>query len=186
MKCNESIDMMLDIIYGEEVEPHKAYGFFNHLKECGRCDGEFRELAETREMLGGWIKEGEASDPEEGLADLRPVRSFNWWGMVQKAAALVLMVFGAAAAGQAVGLIPEKQVELPEEQLIGMINDIVVERQSEGWMVIGRALVSLKEDMDARDRLQQEVFYEDLSEIEERFLRVMEESRPAAGEATGR
>ncbi len=105
---------------------------------------------------------------------------------MQKAAALVLMVFGAAAAGQAVGWIPEKQVELPEEQLIGMINDIVVERQSEGWMVIGRALVSLKEDMDARDRLQQEVFYEDLSEIEERFLRVMEESRPAAGEATGR
>ena len=186
MKCNESVDMMLDIIYGEDVEPSKAYEFYSHLKACAGCDAEFRELSETREMLGGWLKEGEDSVPDKGLADFRPLRSHNWWGTVQKAAALLLMVFGAAAAGQAVGLIPEKKVELPEEQLIGMINDIVVERQSEGWMVIGKALVSLKEDMDARDRLQQEVFYGDLSEIEERFLRVMEESRPGDGEATSR
>lgn len=185
MKCNESIDIMLNIIYGEEVDPEKAYGFFSHLKECTSCDLEFKELSETRVMLGDWVAEEEEVPEKEAVAGIHlPRRRINWWGTVQKIAATLLIAIGAVAAGQAVGLIPGKQVEIPEGQLTRMINDVVVERQSEGWVVIGKALVSLKEDIDSRDRQQTEVFYEDLTEMEERFLRVMEESRLQSREMT--
>jgi len=165
---------MMDVIYGEEVEPAKTYAFFSHLKQCDGCDREFRELTETREMLSGWAGEDAIPDPAPMANSSLPLKRLNWWGWVQKAAAVILMVYGGISAGQAVGILPEKEARLPEEQLTRMINDIVVERQSEGWFVIGKALVSLKEDIDARDRQQTEVFYEDLSEMEERFMRVME------------
>ena len=184
MKCNESIDTMLDIVYGEEVDPEKAYEFFSHLKGCPGCDREFLELAETRTRLGSWIGKDTAQEQPEASRIHLPARRFNWWGTVQKIAASLLIAAGAIAAGQAVGVIPQKQVQIPEAQLTRMINDIVVERQSEGWMVIGKALVSLKEDVDARDRQQEEVFYEDLNKMEERFLRVMEQNQSKSRELT--
>lgn len=179
MKCDDAMSVMLDIIYGEEVAPTKACQFFDHLKGCSRCEGEFRELAETREMLRPMVEgDRNLSAPEHVRLNLPSSRGINWWGIVQKAAAVVLMVFGAAAAGQALGWIPGRQAELPEAELTRMINDVVVERQTEGWMVIGKALVGLKEELNARDRHQEEIFYQDLNEMEERFLRVMEESQP--------
>ena len=185
MKCSESIDIMLNVIYGEEVDPEKAYGFFCHLKECASCDAEFRELSETRVMLRDWdTAEEEGSSSEVSAGSYLPRRGFNWWGTMQKIAATLLIITGAVAAGQAVGFIPEKQVEIPEVQLTRMIHDIVVERQSEGWVVIGKALVSLKEDMDSRDQMQTEVFYEDLTEMEMRFLSVMEENQLQSRELT--
>ncbi len=184
MKCNESIDIMLNVIYGEEVEPEKVCGFFNHLKECAGCDQEFNEMAETRTMLGSWITEDEVPEMKKDSGIRLPGRRMNWWGTVQKIAATLLIAAGAVAAGQAVGLLPQKQVQIPEAQLTRMINDIVVERQSEGWMVIGKALISLKEDVDSRNRQQAEVFYEDLTQMEERFLRVMEENQAKSREMT--
>jgi hypothetical protein len=184
MKCYESIDIMLDVVYGEEVDPGKAYEFFGHLKECQSCDLEFREMAETRASLGSWIGKDITQELPQVSRIHLPASRFNWWGTVQKIAASLLIAAGAVAAGQAVGIIPQKQVQVPEAQLTRMINDIVVERQSEGWMVIGKALVSLKEDVDARDRQQAEVFYEDLNEIEERFIKVLEQSQSKSRELT--
>ena len=85
MECKESIDIMLDIIYGEEVEPSTVYEFFEHLKDCSGCDREFRELTETRVMFREW-----SSGQEVGEApQVFPVRrkpglrfSGNWWGGV--------------------------------------------------------------------------------------------------------
>ena len=184
MKCNESLGIMLDILYGEEVEPTSAYRFFCHLKECCECDAEFKELVETREILGSWDGVDETPGPETFREGFFQTRRFNWWGLVQKAAATLLIIIGGAAAAQEVGLIPERTASLPEAELARMINDIVVERQAEGWMVIGEALVTLKEDLDAKDRRQTEVFYRDLDEIEERFLAVMEQTRLGSEEMT--
>lgn len=184
MNCNESLGIMLDILYSEEVEPSLAYSFFRHLKECPECDAEFRELVETRGILGHWSEVEESSGQEVSGRGLFTARRLNWWGLVQKAAATVLIIMGAAAAAQEMGLIPEPAANLPEQELSRMINEIVVERQSEGWMVIGEALVTLKEDLDARDRRQNEVFYRDLDEIEERFLSVMEQNREEPGGMT--
>lgn len=184
MKCDESIDIMLDIIYGEEVDPSKAYEFFNHLKSCSRCDQEFRELTETRGMIREWSSDEIVPDSGGISGEFHSRPRVNWWGAVQKIAATVLIFIGGLAAGQAVGLVPKGQVDLPEAQLTRLINDIVVERQSEGWMVIGQALISMKEDMDLREREQTDVFYEDLTDMEERFLRVMEEARLNSREMT--
>jgi len=187
MECKESIDIMLDVIYGEEIEPSVTYDFFQHLKECEACGGEFREMTETRSMIRDWVSEKEVPDVPEYVPDIRKPGfrlGGNWWGTVQKIAATLLIVVGGIAAAQAVGVIPGKQADIPEAQLTRLINDIVVERQSEGWRVIGQALISLKEDMDLQDREQAEVFYEDLTDMEERFLRIMEEERLNSREMT--
>jgi argininosuccinate lyase len=57
-----------------------------------------------------------------------------------------------------------------------MIHDVVLARQVEDWKVIGAALLELKEEMEAQDRVHMKSVYEDLYSLENRYIEVMEEN----------
>ena len=54
MNCDESRELILDVVYGEELQSRICFDFFKHLDTCPDCAGEYREFLTTREMLQGW------------------------------------------------------------------------------------------------------------------------------------
>ena len=54
MNCEQSQAGMIDVLYGEEVNPRLGFEFFQHLSQCSECNREYGEMVETREMLGEW------------------------------------------------------------------------------------------------------------------------------------
>jgi len=36
MNCEQSQERMIDVLYGEEVNPRQGFEFFQHLSECGK------------------------------------------------------------------------------------------------------------------------------------------------------
>ncbi len=62
MNCDESRELILDVVYGEELQSRVCFDFFKHLDGCPDCSSEYREFMTTREMLQGW--ELEESEPK--------------------------------------------------------------------------------------------------------------------------
>jgi hypothetical protein len=103
-------------------------------------------------------------------------QSIQWWQLLQRAAAGLLILVGALAVIQSVGLLPRADSNLSEAELTEMIHDVVLARQVEDWKVIGAALLELKEEMEAQDRIQMKAVYEDLYSLERRYIEVMDEN----------
>ena len=146
MKCSQIQQEMMGILYGELLDSHVCFEFFRHLKGCQDCNREYLELVETRGMLSEWKVEErlesemgpfEATAPAAasvpGPAQPAPE---SWWRsnlpefrpLLQKAAAVVLMVAGALALLQQAGFSigGEQVVQFTEPELQRYI-DLVVE-----------------------------------------------------------
>jgi hypothetical protein len=186
MDCDAARGLMLDVVYGEEVPPSLAAGFFLHVKQCGDCSDEYLELLETREMLQDWpVPQDEPVRVELPL----PKRSASWagwWPMVQRMAATVLMVAGALYLAQMAGLVPEWRSGPGDEELQRMIHEVVVARQDESLRVIGEALLSIKEELELRDRARIESVYSDLYTMEQRWLETLESRNQLTSARPGR
>ncbi len=73
MNCDESRDLMLDILYGEELSSRTCFQFFQHIDACAECSGEYGELLQTREMLQSWQVDDSKAVPELATNLIRPV-----------------------------------------------------------------------------------------------------------------
>jgi len=179
MTCDRYGELMMDVLYGEEVHPRQAFDFFTHLKDCPRCEQDYAELIETRELLSDWSVE-EAEGP---LVNFDPPgavtgywKSIEWGTLLQRVAAGFLILVGAVSVLQSGGLVPRSEAGLSETALTEMIHDVVLARQVEDWKVIGAALLELKEEMEAQDLVLMKSVYEDLYSLERRYIDVMEEN----------
>lgn len=179
MTCQRCGELMMDVLYGEDVQPRQAFDFFAHLKDCTNCERDYVELLETRELLSSWS----VDDHVGQLVDFGPTKrgisywkSIEWGRLLQRVAAGFLILVGAVTVLQSVGLLPRSGAELSEARLTEMIHDVILARQVEDWKVIGAALLDLKEEMEAQDRLQMKSVYEDLYSLERRYIEVMEEN----------
>ncbi len=175
MSCDEIRELMMDILYGEEVRPGEAARFFLHLRQCADCSSEYLELLETREMLQGW------SLPAEDPEPVRLPESHPRWQItrrlpvLQRIAAAILMLAGAVFLLQSVGLLPAgNRQPMNEEQLQRMIHEVVVARQDESLRIIGEALLSIKEELELRDRARIDSVYNDIYSMEQRWLETLE------------
>ena len=54
MSCATMHERMMDVLYGEELNPDRCLEFFRHLESCPDCKAEYLELVETRSLLAQW------------------------------------------------------------------------------------------------------------------------------------
>lgn len=175
MKCEEIPDVMLDVIYGEDVAPARAFRFFSHLKGCATCETEYLELLEARALLAempapesNFSLEFELPESPPGRRRL-PVRR-TWWPALQRVAAVVVILVGLAYLLQVAGLAPDRSQPITEGQLRALINDVVVARQDESMRIIGEALVTIKEDIELRNQVQMKAVYEDMNSLQRNLM----------------
>ena len=180
MTCERCTDLMIDVLYGEDVSPRRGLEFFEHIGECANCRQEYMKLVETREMLAEWEPEEAGSGivqlPQTILQNKRPTPGQQWWPLLQKVAAGVLIVAGAFSLFQAVGISPSRGTTVSEAQLAEVIHDVTLARQVEDWRVIGTALLELQENLDAKNRLEIRAVYDDMQTLEQRYVHALEES----------
>lgn len=194
MNCQQSRALMMDILYDEEVSSEASFEFFGHVDKCHECDLEYRELLETRRLLGTWELEsppGDGTDrivnfhPRSGVKPSRAVSgAWYWSGMLARAAAVVLMLLGAFSLLRSSGVMYQPTMSVSNEELAALVNDMIVEKQSEDWQLFARALINLKEDLDLQRRQEMRVVFEDLSDLERRYLTISETT--GDGELSGR
>lgn len=179
MNCQECLNQMIDVLYGEDNDPRRCYLFFKHLEECPECDREYITLLETRELLGQWeINEQPAFDDGQSRFERPKLSGFRaaWWPLVQRIAASVLIVIGIISTLGFTGIWKNPRVMVSQVELAEMVNDMIVARQEEDWRMIGTALIELKEEIEARRRIELQTVYQDLQEIQERYLDALEEN----------
>lgn len=174
MTCEQSHELAIDVLYGEEMDSRKCFQFFKHLDECGDCNREYLEIIETREMLREWKVEEKESLGQRITRITRIGK--NWWLMVQKVAAGFLIVVGAIAILQYMGYLGGRQITVSQPQLTQMVNDLIVTRQSQERQLIGAALVRLKEDLDLQRRDDMREVYNYLVSLERRYVENLEEN----------
>jgi len=136
---------------------------------------------ETRELLAEW--ESEEMAPETVAFSQASNRfsmrrkSQTWWPLLQKVAAGVLIAVGAFSVIQSTGLLPAGDTAMvSESQLAEVIHDVTLARQEDDWRVIGEALLSLKEELEVKNRLEIRAVYEDMQNLEQRYVNALEES----------
>jgi hypothetical protein len=182
MTCEQSGELLLDVLYGEEVPPRTSFQFFEHLAGCDACKKEYLELIETRELLAQWPAErddsGVTADQWQGSKGRRhqSAAAGLWWTWIQRVAAGMVILLGTMAITQSFGLWGPSRTTVSEDQLTEMVHDLVVAKQVEDWKLIGTALLTLREDLDNQDRLVREAVYEDLQALEQRFIEVIEDA----------
>jgi hypothetical protein len=181
MTCDESRELMLDVLYGEAVNSGICFQFFKHLDACPDCSGEYAEFLSTREMLRAWevevpetVSKAAASFPASrrvgGLA-------FDyWWPMLQRVAAGFLILLGIISIFQHFGYLGDRQLTVSEKQLSELLHDRIVAAQTEERRLIGQALIHLKEDLDIQRRQEMQEVYSALVSLEERYADNLEES----------
>jgi hypothetical protein len=170
---------MVDALYSEDISPRTSFEFFEHLSGCKPCKEEYFELVETRELLSEWTFDEGAEmneSPQLGIVDLGFKKRIEWWPLIQKIAAGVLILFGIVAIFQSSGLLPRSTAGMSEQQLTQIIHDLVVARQVEDWKVIGAALLNLKEELEAQNRLGMRTVYKDLNDLQQRYVEALEEN----------
>ena len=174
MTCELAQERMIDVLYHEGESPAQSAEFFRHLDGCSSCRNDFLGLIQARQWLGAWdIEEEEAVAPTK----VRPASGFNWWSALQKLAASVLIVVGAVSIFRGTGLWGDS-LSVSERQLMELVTDIVVSRQTEHELVIGNVLRSVADSAS----LQQAAYQQDLG----LRLQVLEESILQASEERDR
>jgi len=180
MTCEQCGEMMIDAVYGEELEPRALYEFFRHLGRCPDCDGEYLELMETRGLLQEWDRAAGEGASNVGAVSTA-ARGFGtgriaWWPWTQKIAAGFLILFGAVSLLRSAGLVPGGGDPIEEQRLREMVHDLVLARQEETLRVIGGGLLEIKEELEIRNRAGFELIYEDLYSLEQRYLQALEDN----------
>lgn len=179
MTCRNINELMINVLYGEDVTPRLCFDFFEHLHGCETCKLEYLSLLETRERLSDWDL-SEIPQSEEEPDSRRPVfavpQKNNWWGLIQKVAASVLIVLGGLTIVQTVTSWPSPSTQPTQKQMTEMIHDVLVARQTEDWKIIGAALLSLKEEIDSANRAEFRGVYEEMFSLEQRYVQALEEN----------
>ncbi len=184
MNCDESRELILDVVYGEELQSRICFDFFKHLDSCPDCTSEYREFLVTREMLQGWqLEEPSAADPRlESPArpwmqnQRRRLGSVSWWGMLQKVAAGFLILMGIVSIFQHYGYLGGRKILVSEQQLTEMVHDMITVNQAEERRLIGQALVHLKEDVELQRNQDMQDVYNNLVSLEQRYTDNLEEN----------
>ena len=179
MKCSSSSELMVDVLYGEEIDSRTAFEFFKHLSTCSDCEADYFELLETRELLGQWDEPVSEEIVDKSTIVPRIRKKISWLPLVQRIAAGILIFIGIFAMLQYVGVIPQQNhraITVSDEQLALMIHDVLVARQVEDWRVIGTALLGLKEEIEMQNRLGIESVYQDIDHLRHRYVLALEEN----------
>ncbi len=184
MNCDESRELILDVVYGEEVQSRACFDFFKHLDNCSDCSSEYREFLTTREMLQSWeLEEPSVIDPPVKVSAkpwMQKQRgrfgSVSWWLMLQKVAAGFLILMGIVSIFQHYGYLGGRKVMVSEQQLTEMVNDMIVVKQSEERHLIGKALVAFREDVESQRNQDMQDVYNNLVSLEQRYADNLEEN----------
>ena len=180
MKCEQSQEGMIDVLYGEEEDPRRGFEFFQHLNECPDCNREFLELLETREKLGEWKVEYQGeSHPDTGQAAFatQPLfRRIGWWSLLQKVAAGCLIMVGLVSILQYMGYLGGQRLVVSERQLTETVQDMIVTQQLEERQLMLRALLRVKEDIELRERDNLGQLQQYLVTLEQRYIENIEEN----------
>ncbi len=180
MTCEQCGELMMDVVYGEEVRPRLSYEFFTHLSGCGACDREYRELLETREALAAWELPAELRSGDADSVPAAPWETAGHWRRwlpdIGRIAAAILVLFGAFSLLQSAGLIAGRTQPVTQKQVEEMVQDLVLARQQETLKVIGQALLDIKEDINDRNRVNMETVYDDIYSLEQKYLQTLEEN----------
>ncbi len=153
MTCDASKERMIEVLYDEEIAPVESADFFRHLDGCPTCRSDFLDLTQTRQWLGSWEIEAGEQPPPAAV----PVSRFQWWTTVQRLAASFLIVFGGVSILKGTGLWGDS-LSVSERQLMELVTDVVVSKQTEQEHLFGRALHRVSDEVS----LQQAVYAEDL------------------------
>lgn len=178
MNCDESRDLMLDILYGEELNSRTCFQFFQHIDACAECSGEYGELLQTREMLQSWQVDDSKAVPElatNSFGRFRWIRQIQWWPAITKVAAGFLIVVGLISILQTLGF-GERRVMVSQRQMAEMVQDMIQVNQAEDRRLIGNALIRLKEDVDLQRREDMREVYNYLVSLEQKYTDNLEEN----------
>ncbi|MCH7803366.1 MAG: hypothetical protein IH937_04720 [Acidobacteria bacterium] len=180
MNCEQSQERMIDVLYGEEVNPRQGFEFFQHLSECPDCNREYMELVETREILGEWkvghqnVKERET---RQAVLASRPwLSQVRWWPLLQKIAAGFLIVVGVMSILQYMGYLGGKRLVISERQLTETVQDMIVAQQTQERQLMLRALLRVKEDVELQQRTHVDQLEQYLISLEQRYVDNLEEN----------
>ncbi len=181
MNCDESRELMLDILYGEELNSRTCFQFFQHIDACSECSADYGELLQTREVLQSWhVEDSQATavpEPVPGRsARLRWIREVQWWPALTKVAAGFLILVGLLSILQNLGYLGGPRVSVSEQQLADMVQDMIVANQAEERIMIGRALIRWKDDADLQRNQDMQEVYDYLVTLEERYANNLEEN----------
>jgi hypothetical protein len=177
MKCEQIQERMIDVLYGEEIDPRGGFEFFGHLGKCSGCNLEYMELLETREQLGDWKiehqpkKAFEVDDISSGF-----FRRIPWWPLLQKVAAGVLIVVGAISILQSMGYLGGNRLVVSQQQLTETVQDMIVAQQAKERELMLRALLEVKEDVELRERDNFGQMQQYLVTLEQRYIENIEEN----------
>lgn len=180
MNCEQSQERMIDVLYGEEVNPRQGFEFFQHLSECPGCNREYMELVETREILGEWkVGHQNAKERETRQAVLASgpwLGQVRWWPLLQKIAAGFLIVVGVVSILQYMGYLGGKRLVISERQLTETVQDMIVAQQTQERQLMLRALLRVKEDVELQQRTNVDQLEQYLISLEQRYVENLEEN----------
>lgn len=153
MSCTTMHERMMDVLYGEELNPDRCLEFFRHLESCSDCKADYLELVETRSLLAQWdlgqaVPEARAGTGGKVRLLLRKVDRSPAWRAVYKAAACILILLGMTVIARDLGWAERATLEVSRQELETTINDVVVARQVEERRLIGQYLVQMREDQE--------------------------------------
>lgn len=185
MNCDESRELILDVVYGEEVQSRSCFDFFKHLDTCPDCSGEYREFLTTREMLQSWeLAEPSAAEEPPAKISAKPwmqnqrrrLGSVSWWLMLQRVAAGFLILMGIVSIFQHYGYLGGRKLMVSEKQLTEMVHDMIVVDQAQERHLIGKALVAFREDVESQRSQDMQDVYNHLVSLEQRYADNLEEN----------
>ena len=153
MSCTTMHERMMDVLYGEDLNPERCLEFFRHLESCPECKAEYLELVETRALLGQWdlgqaVPEARADTGGKVRLLLRRIDRSPAWRVVYKAAACILMLLGMTVIARDLGWAERAALEVSRQELEIMINDVAVARQEEERRLFGQALIQVRDDLE--------------------------------------
>ncbi len=178
MMCEQSHQKMIDVLYGEELNPRFCFEFFRHLDHCTDCNREYLGLIETRENLAEWNIE-KVEEPNQLwaniLVSLKRTYTSSLWSYVSRVAAGVLILLGGLAILQSVRSWGGQDRVVSEQRLTETVNDMIVARQQEERRLVGMMLVALKEDLEVQHHGDLQQINEFLDHLQQRYINLLEE-----------
>lgn len=181
MTCQDCQGIMMDVLYGEEVEPRTALRFFRHLDGCGSCHEEYLGLLETRELLSQWKLDEESAASAARASWVAPFGRrlqrtvIRGWMVAQRIAAAFLIAVGGYSVLYQAGVVPEPGARASETQVVEAVREMIRGQLEEERALVGAALVQVREEVEFQRRDELRQVYDHLIE-QERYLKSLEEN----------
>lgn len=182
MNCQQVQEKLMDMLYGEECDSHLVFSFFEHLNQCGRCQAEYLELLQTREQLATWsieplpARETLPKSAASRRASWSRISRSAWWVWTQRVAAIFLMIVGAISILQSMGIGKDRYVRVDQQQLSQMMSDMIEARLESERTLVGKAMLTLGEELDMRRRSDMNQVQNRLVAIQEQYLNNLEQN----------